>query len=220
MWAVTFVLFGFASRQVSDRVATIPVSMVASSLSALISTGILLLFAIVVGAIQSRPLPAATIASTGSSHPCCVSRKSPCSSQASAERRIRIDTDQEDSPHVWRGTRAPAPQRGPRVHHSCVLSAAISTPRFSSGSGCPQWPSLSRTGITPLVGPAARMDARRQRLARMHLGAFLRHPSTQSSCPCLFNQETKSAGRLLFTHVADQKPTPEVLGADVKTPSS
>jgi hypothetical protein len=68
MWAVTFVLFGFASRQVSDRVATIPVGMVASSLSALISTGILVLYAIVVGAIQSRPLPAAMIASTGSSH--------------------------------------------------------------------------------------------------------------------------------------------------------
>jgi hypothetical protein len=68
MWAVTFVLFGFASRQVSDRVATIPVGMVASSLSAVSSTGILVLFAIIAAEVQSQPLPAATIASTGSSH--------------------------------------------------------------------------------------------------------------------------------------------------------
>jgi hypothetical protein len=68
MWAVTFVLFGFASRQVSDRVATIPLGMVASSLSAVTGTGILILCAIVAGEVQSQPLPAATIASTGSSH--------------------------------------------------------------------------------------------------------------------------------------------------------
>jgi hypothetical protein len=68
MWVLTFFFFGMASRRVSDRVATIPVGMAASGLNAVVSTGILVAYAVTPAAVRSQPLPAPTVASTGLRH--------------------------------------------------------------------------------------------------------------------------------------------------------